>query len=149
MGKMIVVLVLAAVVSVACRAENGPNVPSAVQRALAAKYNITEPTNWVVSEEGGTKVWCTRWKDADGAMREADFDASGNVVKTGRSVKIAELPKAVTDAVEKRFAHATVTEVTFFEGKATEYELRITDADAKKQLVIVSPDGSKLEAYGY
>jgi len=89
----------------------------------------------------------TRWKDAGGVMHEADFDSSGNVVKTARSVKPEELPKPVQEAIEKKYAGAKISEATFFEGKATEYEIKMTDAGGKKLLLVVSPDGVKLTAF--
>jgi hypothetical protein len=52
-------------------------------------------------------------------------------------------------AVEKRFRGGTTTEAKILEGRATEYELRVTDAEAQKRLVIVSPDGSKLDVYNF
>jgi hypothetical protein len=59
MRTLLIALSLSLLCGVA-RAESGPQVPDAVQMALVAKYNIAEATNWVVSQEDGKKVWCTR-----------------------------------------------------------------------------------------
>jgi hypothetical protein len=132
-----------------CSAGDGPNVPAAVERALAAKFGITDTPNWVVYKEDGKKIYATRWRDKDGILHEADFDSSGNVVKTSKSLKTSDLPKAVSDAVEKKLPGSSTKEAKLEEGKVTEYELRVTDSASKLKLVVVSPDGSNVMVYDF
>lgn len=148
MRKVSLVAVLS-LCCVLCRAGDGPNVPAAVERALAEKYGVTDTSNWVVYKEDGRKIYATRWHDKDGVLHEADFDSSGNVVKTSKSLKTAELPKAVTEAVEKRLPGGTTIEAKLEEGKVTEYELRVTDSASKQKLVVISQDGSSVMVYDF
>ena len=130
-------------------ASEGPGVPSKVEQALSAKYGITEASNWVVYREDGRKIYATRWHDKDGVMHEADFDSSGAVVKTARSMKAEELPKAVAEAVERKLPGAKILEVKLEEGKATEYNVQVSDASANKRLVVINPDGSDVMVFDF
>ena len=130
-------------------ASEGPHVPSAVEQALSAKYGVSEATNWVVYREDGRKIFATRWHDKDGVMHEADFDSSGNVIKTARSLKAEELPKAVAEAIEKKVPGAKITEVKVEEGKGTEYNVQVTDASSNKRLVVVNPDGTDVMVFDF
>jgi uncharacterized membrane protein YkoI len=119
-------------------------VPEAVKKAFAEKYKDVTGAKWGEEKEGGKTLYEAAWNDKDGVKHEVEFDAAGTVVLVSREIKTSELPKAVTDGVEKAFPGSKVTGATLEEGKETVYEVNITDKAGKKVTLDVSPDGSKV-----
>ena len=82
---------------------------------------------------------------------EADIKEDGTYINYEREVAAKDLPKAVVEAVEKKYPKATmkvimeIMEVKGKDDKLEGYEIELETADKKHVEVTVAPDGKILE----
>lgn len=98
-------------------------VPAAVTNAFKSKYPAIEKVKWEIEDEvnyeGEFKL--------DGKETSVKFDKSGNWLETETEMKVADLPKAVKDGLNKSFAGYKVLEAEHVEvpDNKTFYEVKI------------------------
>lgn len=124
--------------------------PKAVADALKAKF----PT--------ATITECHEEKDGDKVMYDVDFTvgkqkyeaemlADGTIVEWEKEIDPKDLPKAVTDAVNKKYPNATIKEAEeVYKPKGGKdvmegYEVDIVTADKKEIGLMVAADGKILK----
>jgi len=125
-------------------------IPKKVMDALKAKFPKAVIDKWTKEKEGGDVVYDIEFKE-NGRKCEADIKEDGTIVNYEREITAKDLPKAVTEAVEKKYPKATlkeVMEVTEIKGKEEKlegYEINLVTADKKEVEVTIAPDGKVLE----
>ncbi len=128
-------------------------IPKAVMDALLAKFPRAKIDKCTKAKEGGDVVYDIEFKQ-DGRKAEADIKENGTFVNYEKAIEAKDLPRAVRDAIEKRYPRAAwkeVMEETEVKGKAEKlsaYEVVLTTADKKDVEVRVSPEGKILEDTG-
>ena len=136
--------------SVACADDKEKDIPKKVLDALKAKFPKAIIDKWTKEKEGGDVVYDIEFKE-NGRKCEADIKEDGTIVNYEREIAAKDLPKAVTEAVEKKYPKATlkevmeVTEVKGAEEKLEGYEINLVTADKKEVEVVIAPDGKVLE----
>ena len=125
-------------------------IPKAVMDGLKAKFPRPVITKWTMEKEGNKVVYDIEFTQ-DGRKCEADIYEDGTIHNFEKAVEAKDLPKAVTDAVEKKYPRATmktimeVTEVKEKKEMLEGYEIELVTADKKDVEVTVAPDGKILE----
>ena len=120
-------------------------IPKAVMDALLAKFPK--------AKEGDDIVYDIEFKEGDRKC-EADIKENGTYINYEKAIAAKDLPKAVKDAIEKRYPKAKMTEImeeTEVKGKdekISAYEVVLETADKKEVEVRVSPEGKILEDSG-
>ncbi len=128
-------------------------VPKKVLDALKAKFPKAEVHKLTVEKEGDKVVYDIEFTQ-DKRKFEADVFEDGTIQNWEREVPAKDLPKAVTDAVEKRYPKATLKEVMEVfdvkDGKDTPggFEITLETADKKSVEVTVTADGKITEDSG-
>src|SRR4029453_4399618 len=90
----------------------------------------------------------------EGRKCEADIRENGTYINYEKAIEEKDLPKAVREAIEKRYPKATPkeimeeTEVKGKDEKLSAYEVVLMTADKKEVEVRVSPEGEILEDTG-
>ena len=104
-------------------------------------------------KEGDAVVYDIEFKE-NGRKCEADIKEDGTYVNYEREIAAKDLPKTVTDAVEKKYPKATMKEIMEImevkgkDDKLEGYEINLVTADKKEVEVTVAPDGKILEDTG-
>ena len=125
-------------------------IPKAVMDGLKAKFPRPVITKWTRETEAGKVVYDIEFTQ-DGRKCEADIYEDGSIHNFERAIEAKDLPKAVTDAVEKKYPKATmktvmeITEVKDRKEALEGYEIELVTADKKDVEVTVAPDGKVLE----
>jgi preprotein translocase subunit SecD len=125
-------------------------IPKKVMDALKAKFPKAEIHKWTKEKEGDAVVYDIEFKE-NGRKCEADIKEDGTYVNYEREIAAKDLPKAVTDAVEKKYPKATMKEIMEImevkgkEDKLEGYEIVLVTADKKEVEVTIAPDGKVLE----
>ena len=125
-------------------------IPKAVMSALLGKFPKAAISKSSRTKEDGEVVYDLEFTDGRGKA-EADITEKGRFVNYERAIAASALPKAVRDAVEKRYPKATVKEVmkeTEVKGKSertSAYEVVMVQAAGQDVEVRVSPAGKILE----
>ena len=125
-------------------------IPKAVMDGLKAKFPKPVITKWTMEKEGDKVVYDIEFTQ-DGRKCEADIYEDGTIHNFEKAVEAKDLPKAVTDAVEKKYPKATlktVMEITEMKDKKETpggFEIELVTADKKDVEVTVAPDGKILE----
>ena len=128
-------------------------IPRAVMEALLAKFPMAKIDKCTKAKEGNDVVYDIEFKQV-ARKCEADIKENGTYINYEKAIEVKDLPKAVRDAIEKRYPKATLTEVmeeTEVMGKdkkLSAYEVVLVTADKKDVEVRVSPDGKILEDTG-
>ena len=146
-GLAAAVFVLVATVS---GAEDEPKdldkIPKAVMDALKAKFPRAKIDKWTKETENGKVVYDIEFKQ-DGRKAEADIAEDGTIQNFEREFDAKDLPKAVTEAVEKRYPKSKlkeVMEITEIKDKKEVhggFEIVLTTADNKEVEVTIAKDG--------
>jgi hypothetical protein len=103
-----------------------------------------------MEKEGDAVVYDIEFKEGDRKC-EADIKEDGTYVNYEREVAAKDLPKAVTEAVEKKYPKAKMTEIMEImevkgkQDKLEGYEIVLKTADNKEVEVAIAPDGKILE----
>jgi len=125
-------------------------IPKKVMDALKAKFPKAEIHKWTKEKEGDAVVYDIEFKE-NGRKCEADIKEDGTYVNYEREIAAKDLPKAVTDAVEKKYPKATMKEIMEImevkgkDDKLEGYEIVLVTADKKEVEVTIAPDGKVLE----
>ena len=128
-------------------------IPKAVMDALLAKFPKAKIDKCTKAKEGDDVVYDIEFKQ-EGRKCEADIKENGTYINYEKAIEAKDLPKAVRDAIEKRYPKATLkeimeeTEVKGKDEKLSAYEVVLVTADKKDVEVRVSPDGKILEDTG-
>lgn len=139
-----------AVLAAPARADNKDELPKKVADALKAKFPKAEIRKWTKETEDGKAVYDIEFKQGDRNF-EADIFEDGTIHNWERAIAAKDLPKAVTEAVEKKYPKATLKEVMEVndvkDGKDVlhGYEIVLETAAKKEVEVTVAPDGKILE----
>ena len=125
-------------------------IPKAVMDALLAKFPQAKIDKCTRAKEDGAVVYDIELKQ-QGRKCEADIKENGVYINYEKAIEAKALPKAVSDAVEKKYPKSTLkeimeeTEVTGKDEKLSAYEVVIGTADKKEVELRLSPDGKILE----
>ena len=128
-------------------------IPKAVMDSLKAKFPKPEITKCTKEKEGGAVVYDIEFKQ-EGRNCEADIKENGIFINYEKAIAAKDLPKVVSDAIEKRYPKAALkeimeeTEVKGKDEKLSAYEVVLVTADKKEVEVRLSPDGKILEDTG-
>lgn len=128
-------------------------IPKAVMDALLSKFPKARIDKCHKAKEGGDIVYDIEFKQ-EGRKCEADIKENGTYINYEKAIAAKDLPKAVTEAIEKRYPKATLkeimeeTEVNGKDEKLSAYEVVVTTADKKEEELRLSPDGKILEDTG-
>jgi uncharacterized membrane protein YkoI len=147
---LVAVLGLFPAAPVAVAQEKKDEIPKAVMDALKAKFPKPEITKWTKEKEGDKVVYDIEFTQ-DGRKCEADIFEDGTIHNFEKAIAAKDLPKPVTEAVEKKYPKATmkeimeITEVKDKKEMLEGYEIVLETADKKEVEVTVAPDGKILE----
>ena len=125
-------------------------IPKAVMDGLKAKFPKPVITKWTMEKEGDKVVYDIEFTQ-EGRKCEADIYEDGTIHNFEKAIEAKDLPKAVTEAVEKKYPKATmktimeITEVKDKKEALEGYEIELVTADKKDVEVTVGPDGKILE----
>jgi hypothetical protein len=125
-------------------------IPKAVMHALLVKFPKAKIDKCTKAKEGDDIVYDIEFKQ-EGRNCEADIKANGIYINYEKAIAAKDLPKAVSDAIERRYPKATLkeimeeTEVKGKDEKLSAYEVVLVTADKKDVEVRLSPDGKILE----
>ena len=128
-------------------------IPKAVMDALLAKFPKAKIDKCTKAKEGEDIVYDIEFKQ-EGRKCEADIKENGTYINYEKAIEAKDLPKAVRDAIEKRYPKATLneimeeTEVKGKDEKLSAYEVVLVTADKKEVEVRLSPEGKILEDTG-
>jgi hypothetical protein len=128
-------------------------IPKAVMDALRAKFPKAKIDKCTKAKEGDDIVYDIEFTQ-EGRKCEADITEKGTYINYEKAIEAKALPKAVRDAVAKRYPKSTLkeimeeTEVKGKDEKLAAYEVVLETADKKEVEVKVSPDGKILEDTG-
>jgi hypothetical protein len=128
-------------------------IPKAVMDALKAKFPKAKISKWTKETEKGKVVYDIEFKE-DGKKAEADIEEDGTVQNFEKEFDAKDLPRAVTEAVEKKYPKAKmkeVMEITEIKDKKEVhggFEITLETADKKSVEVTVARDGKILEDSG-
>ena len=143
-------VLFAAAAGAAEQAKDLDKIPKKVMDALKARFPRAEIHKWTQEKEGDAVVYDIEFKEGDRKC-EADIKEDGTYVNFEREVAARDLPKAVTEAVEKKYPKAKmkeIMEITDVKGKDEKlegYEIVLETADKKEVEVTIGPDGKVLE----
>src|SRR5262245_51827112 len=128
-------------------------IPKAVKDALIAKFPKAKIDKCTKAKEGNDVVYDIEFKDGDRKC-EADIKENGTFINFEKAIEVKNLPKAVKEAIEKKYPKSTMkeimeeTEVKGKDEKIAAYEVVLVTADKKEVEVRVSPEGKILEDTG-
>lgn len=128
-------------------------IPRVVMDALLARFPKATIDKSTKAKEGDDVVYDLEFTQ-EGRKGEADITEKGAYINYERAIAAKDLPKAVRDAVEKRYPKATLkeimeeTEVKERNERLAAYEIVLVTADKKEVEVKVSPEGMILEDTG-
>jgi hypothetical protein len=97
-------------------------IPKAVMEALKAKFPKAKIEKWTKEKEDGKEIYDIEFT-VNGKKTEADIAADGTILNFEEEFPAKDLPKAVTDAVAKRYPKSTIQEV-----------MKITEIEDKKEV---------------
>src|SRR5262245_24178865 len=129
-------------------------IPKAVMDALLAKFPKAKIDKCTKAKEGGAVVYDIEFHQQNGRKGEADIKEDGTYINYEKEIDAKDLPKAVREAIEKKYPKSTLkeimeeTEVKGKDEKLSAYEVIVETADKKKVEVRVSPQGKVLEDTG-
>lgn len=116
-------------------------VPKAVIDAVKAKFDGAELLGAEKEKADGKLVYEISLKH-NGHKIEVTVTPAGKIVSTEKTIAVKDLPKAVAEALDSKYAKATikvVEEVT--EGEKVSYEVLLVTAGKKTVEVVFDPSG--------
>jgi hypothetical protein len=128
-------------------------IPRPVMDAVRAKFSNARIDKSTKAKEGKDVIYDLEFTYG-GRKGEADIRENGTYVNYEKAIAAGDLPKAVRDAVEKRYPKATLkeimeeTEVHGKDEKLSAYEVVLVAANKNEVEVRVSPAGKILEDTG-
>jgi hypothetical protein len=124
--------------------------PQKVMDALKAKFPKAVIKKWDKEKEGDDVVYDVEF-EVGGVKYEADIKEDGTILEYEKEIAIKDLPKAVTEAIEKKYPKSKLEEameITKIKDKKESpggYEVTLETKDKKKVEVTVSAEGKILE----
>jgi len=121
--------------------------PKAVSEAVKKRFPKGEMTEAAKESENGKTVYEVTVKDG-GTKIDVTLTPDGTITMLEKEVAAKDLPKEVTEAVEKKYPKATyklaeeVIKVEAGKEKLSYYEVVVVTADKKTLEIEVSPDGT-------
>jgi len=115
--------------------------PKAVTDAVKAKFEGAELVSASKEKEGGKELYEVAIKHK-GHKIDVTLTAEGKVTSVEKQIEAKDFPKAVSEALDKKYPKATVKkaeEVT--ENDKVAYEALIVTADNKTIEVVLDPSG--------
>src|SRR5262245_54327498 len=128
-------------------------IPKAVMTALLGKFPRAKIDKCTKAKEGEDVVYDIEFKQ-DGRKCEADIKENGTYINYELAIDAKDLPKAVRDAIEKKYPKATLKEIMEEkevhgkEERLSAYEVVLVTAEKKELEVRLSPEGKILEDTG-
>lgn len=128
-------------------------IPKKVMDALKAKFPKAKIAKWTKGKEGDQVVYDIEFTQ-EGKKFEADIFPDGTIHNWEKEIAAKDLPKAVSDAVEKKYPKSKIKEVMeiheFKEKKEVHagYEVLLETSEKKEIEVTVAKDGKILEDSG-
>jgi hypothetical protein len=128
-------------------------IPKVVMDALKTKFPKPEITKWTKEKEGDKVVYDIEFTQ-DGRKAEADIAEDGTIMNYEKEFDAKNLPKAVTEAVEKKYPKSklkeimAITEIKDKKEVSGGFEIVLETADKKEVEVTVAEDGKILEDSG-
>jgi uncharacterized membrane protein YkoI len=147
------VVVLTAVVARGDEAKDVDKIPKAVMDTLKAKFPKAKIDKWTKETENGKVMYDIEFKQ-DGRKAEADIAEDGTLLNFEKEFDAKDLPKAVTEAVEKKYPRSKIKEVmeiTDIKDKKEVhggFEIVLKTADRKEVEVTIAKNGKVLEDSG-
>jgi hypothetical protein len=138
MKNIFIVLTMAITMSLSANCQ-GLKVPEAVKNAFAAKFPGATNIKW---GKENAKEYEAEFKLNNNSV-SSNFKMDGSWVETESVIPVADLPTAVTSAINTKYPGAPVThaEKTEQPGNKILYEVAIT-VNGKKKSLEINPDGS-------
>jgi len=128
-------------------------IPKAVMDSLLAKFPKAKIDKCTKEKEGDDVIYDIEFKE-EGRKCEADIKEDGTIVNFEKAIEARDLPKAVSEAIDKRYPKAKYkevmeeTEMKGKEGKLVAYEVVLLTADNKEVEVKVTTTGEITEDSG-
>ena len=128
-------------------------VPKVVLDALLAKFPNAKIDKCTKAREGDVVVYDIEFKQEERKW-EADVKENGTFINYEKAIEAKDLPKVVSEAVEKRYPKSTTkefmeeTEVNGKDEKLSAYEVVLVTANKKHVELILTPDGKVLQDSG-
>ena len=128
-------------------------IPKAVMDALLVRFPQAKIDTCTRTTEGGAVVYDIEFKQ-EGRKCEADITEAGTYINYEKAIQAGSLPKAVRNAIERRYPKSALkeimeeTEVHGSSERLSAYEVVLMTAAKKEVEVRVSPDGRILEDTG-
>jgi putative PepSY-like beta-lactamase-inhibitor len=125
-------------------------IPKKVMDAFKGKFPKAEIQKWTKEKEGDAEIYDIEAVE-NGRKCEADIKEDGTIMNFEKEVAAKDLPKAVVEAVEKKYPKATLklcmecTEIKDKKEVLEGYEIELVTAEKKDVEVTVAPDGKILE----
>jgi len=106
--------------------------PEAVKKAFDHKFPGSVNVKW---GKESAKEWEAEFI-LNGSNISANFTIDGKWLETETSIKVTDVPKAITDAIKSKFPDWTITtaDKTETAGKGTIYEIIIKKGKDKKEV---------------
>jgi len=137
------------------RADDEPKdldkIPKAVMDTLKGKFPGAKIRKWTKETENGKVVYDIEFTQKNGKKAEADIFENGTIENYEIEFDAKDLPKAVTEAVEKKYPKSKMKEVMEItevkDGKESHggFEIVLETAAKKDVEVTVSKEGKILE----
>jgi hypothetical protein len=127
--------------------------PAKVLEALKTRFPNAEIEKWTREKEGDVVLYDIEFRQA-GQKYEADIKEDGTIDNWERAIEIKDLPAAVRNAVDARYAKAKLKEVmaiTAVKGGKDVlegYEITLETAEKKPVEMTIAPGGRVLEDSG-
>jgi hypothetical protein len=120
-------------------------VPQAVRDAVLQTLNGLEFETLAFEFETDPTVYELEWEE-DGVPHSAKIQLDGSVVELEEEIDIADLPAAVSSAIESLFPRGEITEAETVDvpGTPTFYEVEV-EAGRKVREIVVEADGDVIE----
>ncbi len=135
--KRIILIIVSIAFVYSCSFAGTP--PAAVTKAFSQKFPTATKVSWGKENE---KEWEAEFT-LDGSKVSANFTADGAWVETEKEISASQLPKAVSDAIQKQYPNWKITEADKTE---TAKNGRIYEADiksgTKKKALAFKEDGT-------
>src|SRR5437588_734837 len=112
-------------------------IPKAVMDALLSKFPKAKIDKCTKAKEGDAIVYDIEFKQPNGRKGEADIKENGTYINYEKEIDAKDLPKAVRDAIEKKYPKSTLkeimeeTEVKGKDEKLSAYEVILVTTEKK------------------
>ena len=126
-------------------------IPTEIVDALLSRFPNARIDKCTRTSEGGAIVYDIELHQKNGRRAEADIKEGGVYVNYEQEIDASDLPRAVRDAIDKKYPKSILkenmqeTEVKGKSERLSAYEIVLETAGHKRVEVRVSPEGKILE----